>query len=122
MKERLVIINNEKCVIKNSGIYCQNLELKSLPEGLNSHFNINLILRKSNVSAIHKIDVNNIDLSNNILGFIINLLKEFTGKDCGQLFLHYNKAGSKMAKENYLDGRPMIGLPTWFKGYKLPKK
>ena len=25
--------------------------------------------------------------------------EEFTGKDCGQVFLHYNKAGSKMAKK-----------------------
>ena len=33
--------------------------------------------------------------------------EEFTGKDCGQVFLHYNKAGSKMAKENALDKRPM---------------
>jgi len=87
MKEGLVIINNEKCVIKNSGIYCQNLELKSLPEGLNSHFDINLILRKSNVSAIHKIDVNNIDLSNNVLGFIINLVKEFKNKKTKYLII-----------------------------------
>ena len=47
--------------------------------------------------------------------------EEFTGKDCGQVFLHYNKAGSKMAKENALDKRPMIGLPAWFKGSKLTK-
>jgi hypothetical protein len=33
--------------------------------------------------------------------------EEFKGKDCGQVFLHYNKTGSKMAKENYLDKRPM---------------
>ena len=26
--------------------------------------------------------------------------EEFKGKDCGQVFLHYNKKGSKMAKEN----------------------
>ena len=45
--------------------------------------------------------------------------EEFTGKDCGQVFLHYNKAGSKMAKENALDKRPLIGLPAWFKGAKL---
>ena len=45
--------------------------------------------------------------------------EEFTGKHCGQVFLHYNKAGSKMAKENALDKRPMIGLPAWFKGTKL---
>ena len=47
--------------------------------------------------------------------------EEFQGKDCGQVFLHYNKAGSKMAKENALDKRPMIGLPSWFKGMKLTK-
>ena len=50
--------------------------------------------------------------------------EEFTGKDCGQVFLHYNKAGSKNAKENALDQRPFLGLPAWFKGKKLtiPKK
>jgi hypothetical protein len=26
--------------------------------------------------------------------------EEFKGKNCGQVFLHYNKAGSKTAKEN----------------------
>ena len=50
--------------------------------------------------------------------------EEFKGKDCGQVFLHYNKANSKSAKENELDKRPLLGLPAWFKGQKLtnPKK
>ena len=48
--------------------------------------------------------------------------EEFTGKDCGQVFLHYNKAGSKNAKENAFDKRPFIGLPGYFKGFTLPKK
>jgi len=50
--------------------------------------------------------------------------EEFTGKDCGQVFLHYNKTNTKTAKENYLDKRPLLGLPAWFKGMKLtePKK
>ena len=47
--------------------------------------------------------------------------EEFKGKDCGQVFLHYNRAGSKMAKENALDKRPLLGLPSWFKGAKLTK-
>ena len=47
--------------------------------------------------------------------------EEFIGKNCGQVFLHYNKANSKMAKENYLDKRPLLGLPAWFKGVKLTK-
>ena len=48
--------------------------------------------------------------------------EEFKGKDCGQVFLHYNKSSSETAKENLYDKRPLIGLPNWFKGYKLSKK
>ena len=48
--------------------------------------------------------------------------EEFTGKDCGQVFLHYNKSSSKKAKENLYDKRPFLGLHNWFKGAKLPKK
>jgi hypothetical protein len=48
--------------------------------------------------------------------------EEFKGKDCVQVFLHYNKSSSKKAKENLYDGRPFIGLPGYFKGFKLSKK
>jgi hypothetical protein len=41
--------------------------------------------------------------------------EEFRGKDCAQVFLHYNKANSKIAKENALDKRPLLGLPAWFR-------
>ena len=46
---------------------------------------------------------------------------EFKGKDCGQVFLHYNKKNSKRAKANQFDKRPFIGLPSWFKGFTLQK-
>ena len=48
--------------------------------------------------------------------------EEFTGKNCGQVFLHYNDAKKKTAKTNKFDGRPFLGLPAWFKGFTLPKK
>ena len=48
--------------------------------------------------------------------------EEFTGKNCAQVFLHYNKKGSKLAKENEFDKRPFLGLPAWYKGFTLPKK
>ena len=44
----------------------------------------------------------------------------FPGKNCGQVFLHYNDRTKKTAKENLYDKRPMLGLPSWFKGFKLP--
>ena len=46
----------------------------------------------------------------------------FPGKDCGQVFLHYNDAKKKIAKANKFDGRPFVGLPAWYKGFTLPKK
>jgi len=46
----------------------------------------------------------------------------FPGKDCAQVFLHYNDAKKKNAKENKFDKRPFLGLPGWFKGFTLPKK
>ena len=45
--------------------------------------------------------------------------EEFKGKDCGQVFLHYNKHDSKLGKKNYLDTRPLLGTPPYFKNYKI---
>jgi len=39
---------------------------------------------------------------------------KFTGKDCAQVFLHYNNAATKGAKKNMFDGRPHIGLPSYW--------
>jgi len=44
--------------------------------------------------------------------------EEFKGKDCGQVFLHYNTE-SETSKENIYDGRPFLGLPSSFKGEKI---
>ena len=43
----------------------------------------------------------------------------FLGKDCAQVFLHYNDVKSPNADKNMFDGRPHLGLPSWFKGMKL---
>ena len=48
--------------------------------------------------------------------------EEFNGKNCGQVFLHYNKTSSKTAKANQFDTRPFVGLPEFFKGFTVPKK
>ena len=41
--------------------------------------------------------------------------EKFKGESCGQVFLHYNKTGSKISKQNKFDRRPMLGLPAYFK-------
>jgi hypothetical protein len=40
---------------------------------------------------------------------------KFDGNECIQVFLHYNNVATNGAEENIFDGRPHIGLPTWFK-------
>jgi hypothetical protein len=46
----------------------------------------------------------------------------FEGEDCGQVFLHYNNGATKGSGDNIFDGRPHLGLPGWFKGFKLLQK
>jgi hypothetical protein len=41
--------------------------------------------------------------------------EKFKGNECVQVFLHYNNAKTKGAKQNMFDKRPHIGLPSWFK-------
>ena len=53
-------------------------------------------------------------------GMILEHWREvFLGEDCAQVFLHYNNVKSKDAEKNLFDGRPHLGLPSWFKGFKL---
>jgi len=40
---------------------------------------------------------------------------KFKGKECIQVFLHYNNKKTPGAKENMFDTRPHLGLPCWFK-------
>ena len=41
--------------------------------------------------------------------------KPFKGKDCVQVFLHYNNIKTLGSKDNMFDKRPHLGLPSWFK-------
>jgi len=45
---------------------------------------------------------------------------KFKGKECIQVFLHYNNRKTPGSKENLFDRRPHLGLPAWFKNVKLP--
>jgi hypothetical protein len=45
---------------------------------------------------------------------------KFKGKECGQVFLHYNNKKTPNSGENLFDKRPHLGLPTWFCKFRLP--
>ena len=69
-KENLVIINNEKFFKDETGFYCDNLDLKVVPEELNKHFDVHYIVRKSKKKGGQKINLNNVKISSNIFRFI----------------------------------------------------
>ena len=49
-------------------------------------------------------------------GMILEHWREtFIGKDCAQVFLHYNNQKTKNSKDNLFDGRKHLGLPSWWK-------
>ena len=41
--------------------------------------------------------------------------KKFKGKECVQVFLHYNNCKTPGARDNMFDKRLHLGLPSWFK-------
>jgi len=41
--------------------------------------------------------------------------KKFKGKECIQVFLHYNNRKTMGSKDNMFDKRLHLGLPSWFK-------
>ena len=77
----LIIINNEKISEKESGFYCDNIDLKSIPEDLNKKFKVTLIARKSRIQRTRKINLNKIETSSNIFSFLFNILKKLKRKE-----------------------------------------
>ena len=45
--------------------------------------------------------------------------KKFKGKECVQVFLHYNNCKTPGAKDNMFDKRLHLGLPSWFKDKRV---
>ncbi len=70
MKKKLFIFSNESISIEDNKYYCDNLDLKSTPEGLNKKFEVNLIGRKSFKKRAHEIKIKRIKVFNNIFSYL----------------------------------------------------
>ena len=44
--------------------------------------------------------------------------EKFKGKNCAQVFLHYNNLKTRGSRFNIFDKKKHLGLPAWFKGKK----
>jgi glycosyltransferase involved in cell wall biosynthesis len=70
MKKRLFIVSNESIFIEENKFYCDNLDLKSTPEGLNKKFEVNLLGRNSIKKRSHEIKLKRIKVFNNIFSYL----------------------------------------------------
>ena len=87
MSNSLVIINNEKVFKENDSFYCDNLDLKVLPEGLNNYHQVQYIVRQSSKKGNQKINLKDIKVASNIFKFIYFILKTFKTPNISYLLI-----------------------------------
>ena len=75
MKTTLYLISNEKISQNNEMFYCDNLDMKSTPEGLNKYFDVKIIARKSKVSRSQKIHLKTIKTFSSIFSYLSEVMK-----------------------------------------------
>ena len=79
--KNLTIINNEKISQEDKNFFCDNIDIKTIPENLGKNFNVSLIARKSKIKRKHKINLKNVINSSNIFSFLFKIYKTFKNKD-----------------------------------------
>ncbi len=83
----LVIINNEKISNNKNSFYCDNVDIKTIPENLNKDFDVTLISRSSSVKRTRQINLEKIKTSSNIFTFLFSILKNFKKKEVIHLII-----------------------------------
>lgn len=86
----LVIVENEKIFQGKNKFYCDNIDAKSIPEGINNFRKIYLIARKSKVKRVQQINLSKVKIGSNIFLFLNLILKTFSEKNINYLLISIN--------------------------------
>ena len=87
MKKKLFIFSNESIYCQGSKFFCDNLDLKSTPEGLNKKFEVNLFGRRSPKIRAHEIKINKIKIFKNIFSYIAAVISAAKNEDAKYLVI-----------------------------------
>jgi glycosyltransferase involved in cell wall biosynthesis len=87
MKKKLFIFTNESISAVDEKFYCDNIDIKSTPEGLNKKFEVNLFARKSNIKRAHEIKIKKIKILNNFFSYISSAVAASKIKDSKYLII-----------------------------------
>ena len=85
--KKLIIISNEKVSTSKEKIYCDNIDMKSIPAGLSKNYEVLMISRKSNIKRFHQINIEKIKLASNIFTFLFSILKTLKYKEASYLII-----------------------------------
>ena len=75
MKKKLFIFTNESIFFQDEKYFCDNIDLKSSPEGLNKKFEVNLFGRKSSRKRAHEIKLKKLKIFSNIFSYLSEVIK-----------------------------------------------
>ena len=85
--EKLFIISNESIFNYKKNFFCDNIDLKSTPEGLSTKFQINIIGRLSKKIRSHRISIKNIKTYSNIFTYISGIFSSLKDEDTKYLII-----------------------------------
>ena len=85
--EKLFIISNESIFNYEGDFFCDNLDLKSTPEGLSKKFQVKIIGRLSKKIRSHKINIEKIKVYKNIFSYVFGILNELKNRDSKYLII-----------------------------------
>ena len=75
MKKKLFIFTNESIFLQDEKFLCDNIDLKSSPEGLNKKFEVNLFGRKSSKKRAHEIKLRKLKIFSNIFSYLSEVIR-----------------------------------------------
>ena len=86
-KKKLAIISNEKISADDNKFCCDNVDIKSIPEGLDNSLDVLLLARSSKIKRSFEINLKKIFLSNNVFSYLNNIFKTLKYKDINYLLI-----------------------------------
>ena len=87
MKKKLFIFSNESILLNDGKFFCDNIDLKTTPEGLKKKFEVNLFGRKSNKQRFHEIKIKNTNIFINIFSYISAVITSTKQKEAKYLII-----------------------------------
>ena len=87
MKKKLFIFSNESILINDDKFFCDNIDLKTTPEGLNKKFEVNLFGRKTTKTRSQEIKIKKTKIYTNIFSYISSVIEASKQKDTKYLII-----------------------------------